>query len=204
MARLRTAWILGAGLVLVAAVVGGLVPVRAHITLATPALVLVLVVVAAAWVGGTRVAVAIAVVAALSFNVAFIRPYWTFKVAAWDNWIALWVFVAVVFAIGVLVAAQTEHRRAVEQREIELRALYENLAEARRPAPSARAGGWPALRPPAAPSPTICARRWRRSGRWSRTCATACLRRRRRGPSCSRPSATRPSGSTVWSPTSSA
>ena len=78
--------------------------------------------------GRHGVAVAIAVVAALSFNVAFIRPYWTFKVAAWDDWIALWVFVAVAFAIGVLVAAQTEHRRAVEQREIELRALYENLA----------------------------------------------------------------------------
>jgi len=103
--------------VLVAVVVAGLVPVRAHITLATPALVLVLVVVAAAWVGGSRVAVCVAVIAALSFNVAFIRPYWTLKVAVWDDWVALGVFVAVAVVIGVLVAAQGEQRRAAEQRE---------------------------------------------------------------------------------------
>ena len=129
MARLRTAWGgLGAGLVLVGAVVAALVPVRAHITRATPALVLVLVVVAAAWLGGPRVAVCVAVIAALAFNVAFIPPYWTLKVAVADDLVALGVFVAVAVVIGVLVASQTEHRRAAEQREVELRALYEDLA----------------------------------------------------------------------------
>jgi K+-sensing histidine kinase KdpD len=129
MARLRTAWGgLGAGLVLVVAVVAALVPVRSHITRATPALVLVLVVVAAAWLGGPRVAVCVAVIAALAFNVAFIPPYSTLKVAVWEDWIALGVFVAVAIVIGVLVAAQAEHRRAAEQREVELRALYEDLA----------------------------------------------------------------------------
>ena len=75
------------GVALTAVVVGALVPFRAHITRATPALVLVLVVVAAGVVGGVPAAVLTAVVAAAAFNLAFIVPYWTFKVAVWDDWV---------------------------------------------------------------------------------------------------------------------
>ena len=52
-----------------------LVPVRAHVTRATPALVLVLAVVAAGLVGGSLAAVVTAVVAAAAYNLVFIPPF---------------------------------------------------------------------------------------------------------------------------------
>jgi two-component system sensor histidine kinase KdpD len=104
-----------------------LVPVRAHVTRATPALVLVLAVVAAGVVGGSLAATVTAVVAAAAYNLVFIPPYWTLKVNVADDWVALGVFVAVALAMGLLVAGQAERRRAAEVREAELRALYDHL-----------------------------------------------------------------------------
>src|SRR5438067_9672613 len=104
-----------------------LVPVRAHVTRATPALVLVLAVVAAGLVGGSLGAAVTAVVAAAAYNLAFIPPFWTFKVNVADDWVALAVFLAVALVMGLLVAAQAERRRAAEQRESEIRSLYEDL-----------------------------------------------------------------------------
>ena len=115
------------GLALVAVIVAVLEPFSTHITRATPALVLVLAVVAAGLVGGARAAVVTAVVGATAFNLAFIPPHWTFKVKVWDDWVALGVFIGVALAIGVLTAAQADRRRAAEQREAEMRALYEQL-----------------------------------------------------------------------------
>jgi two-component system sensor histidine kinase KdpD len=104
-----------------------LVPVRAHVTRATPALVLVLAVVAAGVVGGSLAAAITALVAASAYNLAFIPPFWTFKVNVADDWVALGVFLAVALAMGLLVAGQAERRRAAEQREAELRSLYDHL-----------------------------------------------------------------------------
>src|SRR2546421_8260158 len=104
-----------------------LVPVRAHVTRATPALVLVLAVVVAGVVGGSVAAVGTAVVAAAAYTLVFIPPFWTFKVNVADDWVALAVFLAVALVIGLLVAGQAERRRAAEQREAELRALYDHL-----------------------------------------------------------------------------
>jgi two-component system sensor histidine kinase KdpD len=104
-----------------------LVPVRAHVTRATPALVLVLAVVAAGVVGGSLAAAVTALVAASAYNLAFIPPFWTFKVNVADDWVALGVFLAVALAMGLLVAGQAERRRAAEQREAELRSLYDHL-----------------------------------------------------------------------------
>lgn len=114
----------GVGLGLCLVVSTALVPVRGEITRATPALLLVLPVVATGVVGGRRSAVATAVVAAGAFNVAFIRPYWTLKVAVVDDAVALAVFVAVAATIGTLVAREAERRRDAEQRAEEMRALY--------------------------------------------------------------------------------
>src|SRR5438270_6095477 len=104
-----------------------LVPVRAHVTRATPALVLVLAVVAAGVVGGSLAAAVTALVGAAAYNLAFIPPFWTFKVNVADDWVALGVFLAVALAMGLLVAGQAERRRAAELREAELRALYDHL-----------------------------------------------------------------------------
>jgi two-component system sensor histidine kinase KdpD len=124
----RAPW-LGAGLgaALVVALSGALVPVRDNVTPASPALLLVLTVVVAGVVGGAASAVVTAVVAATAFNLVFVVPYWTLKVNAGEDWVALGVFLAVALVIGVLVAEQAERRRAAEAREADLRVLYEQM-----------------------------------------------------------------------------
>jgi two-component system sensor histidine kinase KdpD len=97
------------------------------VTRATPALVLVLAVVAAGLLGGGPAAVAVAVVAAAAYNLAFIPPVWTFKVNAGEDWVALAVFLIVALAVGLLIAGESDRRRAAEQREAELRDLYEQM-----------------------------------------------------------------------------
>jgi two-component system sensor histidine kinase KdpD len=116
---------LGTGLVV--ALSAALVPVREDVTRTPPALLLVLTVVTAGVVGGSMAAVGTAVVAATAYNLVFIVPYWTLKVNAGEDWVALGVFLAVALVIGVLVAEQAERRRAAEAREADLRGLYEEM-----------------------------------------------------------------------------
>lgn len=115
----------GLGLVIAAGVV--LVPARAHLTLATPALVLVVPVVVAAGIGGVRAALAVAGAAATAFNLAFLPPYWTFKVKAADDWTALAIFATVAALVGLLAAAEADRRRDAEQRAAELQEAYAQL-----------------------------------------------------------------------------
>ncbi|MBV8980573.1 MAG: DUF4118 domain-containing protein [Acidimicrobiia bacterium] len=116
---------LGSATLVVASV--ALLPVRTHVTRATPALALVLAVVAAGVVGGSIAATLIALLSAAAYNLVFIPPYWTYKVDVADDWVALVVFLVVAVAMGLLVAGQAERRRAAEAREAELRALYDHL-----------------------------------------------------------------------------
>jgi len=112
------------------AVLGALTPFRDDVSGTSPALLLVLAVVAAGVVGGAWAAVGTAVAAAAGFNLVFIRPYGAFKVDVWEDWVALGVFLAVALVVGVLMAAEADRRRAAEAREGEVRALYERLQEA--------------------------------------------------------------------------
>jgi two-component system sensor histidine kinase KdpD len=124
----RSPWLGGAaGAVLVGVTVAVLVPLRPDVSRATPALVLVPAVVAAGFLGGGRAAVMIAVVAAATYNLAFIPPVWTFKVDAGEDWVALVVFLTVALAVGLLIAAEADRRRSAEQREAELAALHEEV-----------------------------------------------------------------------------
>lgn len=102
-----------------------LVPVRSHVTVATPALVLVLPAVVAAIVGGRNVSLCVAVLAAGAFNLAFIPPYWRPAVAVVDDAVALGVFLSVALIVGTLVAEGAERRRAAEKRVEEANALNE-------------------------------------------------------------------------------
>ena len=115
---------IGTGLALTLAVAAALVPLRSGVSLATPAMLLVLPVVAAAIIGGRRAALATAVVAAGAFNIAFIKPYWTPKVAVVDEAVALLVFVLVAAAVGTFVAREADRRRFAEQQAEEARVLY--------------------------------------------------------------------------------
>jgi len=93
------------------------------VTAATPALVLVLPVVVAAFVGGRVASLGSAVVAAGAFNLAFIPPYWQPDIAVVDDAVALGVFLSVALTVGTLVAEVGERRRAAELRAEEAQAL---------------------------------------------------------------------------------
>jgi len=69
----------------------------------------------------------VAVAAALAYNLAFVPPVGTLKVDAGEDWVALAVFLAVAVAVGLLVAEEADRRRRAEQREAELRALYDEV-----------------------------------------------------------------------------
>lgn len=109
-------------------VTAALVPVRSHTSPATPALLLVGPVVAAAVSGGRRAALVAAAVAATAYNVAFIRPYWTAKVAIVEDGVALGVFVALAVVVGTLVAREEARRRTVAQATDEISTLHDRYA----------------------------------------------------------------------------
>jgi len=127
-----TGLLLGVALCVVAAT--ALVPFRAGVTVATPALVLVFPVVVAAIVGGRIASLATAVTAAATFNLGFIPPYWRPTVAVVDDAVALGVFLSVALVVGTLVGDGAVRRRAAEQRAEEAQALndrYEALVAER-------------------------------------------------------------------------
>jgi two-component system sensor histidine kinase KdpD len=119
--------IAGAGLAVVASAV--FVPIRHDVGQAGPALVLVLPVVAAGVLGGSAAALITALVSATAFNLVFIPPFWTFKINALADGIALAVFALVALAVGLLVSIEVERRRAAEQRAAEIQALYDRTEE---------------------------------------------------------------------------
>lgn len=101
-----------------------LVPFRADVTSATPALMLVLPCVLAALVGGRAAGLGVAAVAAGAFNVVFLEPHGTFKVDSVDDAIAFAVFAIVGFTVATLVARESERRRAADQRRVEVETLW--------------------------------------------------------------------------------
>lgn len=115
------------GVAIAAAVCAALFPFRGDMSAAGPALALVVPVVVAGLVGGGRAAVVLAVASALAFNVVFLRPYWTLKVDAVEDGIALAVFLLVAIVMGALVALEADRRRDAEQRAEEQAALVQEL-----------------------------------------------------------------------------
>jgi two-component system sensor histidine kinase KdpD len=108
------------GVVAVAMVTVGSVPLRGEFGRTIPALVLVVPIVIAGLAGGRWPALATAFSAAAAFNLAFIPPYWTPKIDAVDDGVALAVFALVAGAVGTLVAAGGERRQAAEDRAVDL------------------------------------------------------------------------------------
>jgi K+-sensing histidine kinase KdpD len=115
---------LGVGVGLVGAITAVLLPVRSHISRASPALALVIPVVVAGILGGRIAAVVTAVCGGGAFSLAFIPPVGTLRVAVSEDVVALVVFTLVAIAIGTLVAREAERRRAAEQRADQIEAMH--------------------------------------------------------------------------------
>jgi K+-sensing histidine kinase KdpD len=111
--------VFGVGLVVVV-----LVPFRDDLTRATPAVLLVVPVLAAAVVGGRGPAAATAVLAAAGFSVGFIPPIGSLRVDLPEDTVALGVFLVVAMVTGTLVAREADRRRDAEQRASEINQMY--------------------------------------------------------------------------------
>lgn len=109
----------------IAALCGAMLPLRAHLSVATPALVLVVPVVAGAALGGIRSGAVATVAGFAAYDLVFIPPYGTFSVGAAQNWAALGVYVVVVLLVGGLVASLQAARGHARRQELEARHLYD-------------------------------------------------------------------------------
>src|SRR5579875_853723 len=94
---LSARWLAGTLVALggISALSAAMVPVRAHITVATAALVLVVPVVAGVAVGGIVSGVVAVGAGFIAFDVLFIPPFGTLDVGAAENWTALGVYAVV-------------------------------------------------------------------------------------------------------------
>ena len=163
----------------------------------------------AALVGGRAVGLAVAVFAAGAFNLVFLEPFGTFKVASVDEAIAFVVFGLVALTVATLVAREGERRRAAVQRTTEVEALWrENEAmQAEQARLAAEKQALEASTCSAArccgPSHTTYERRWPPSERSSPISATESCTTPPHDRNCSSWSPTKPSVSTASSPISS-
>src|SRR5215211_5330296 len=113
------------GALLVAITTLAMIPLRDNMSLATPALVLVLPVVASGFAGGRVAALIVALGAALAYNLAFIPPYGSPNIDVVEDVTAVLVLGVVGLAVGTLVAREAERRRVAEQRAAALAVLNE-------------------------------------------------------------------------------
>jgi two-component system sensor histidine kinase KdpD len=109
------------GIVVLCAV---MVPLRPHLSIATPALVLVIPVVVGVAVGGFAGGVVAVLAGFLAYDLFFIPPYGTLSVGAAENWIALIVYAVVMLVVARVVSGLQVARAEARRREIDTRRLY--------------------------------------------------------------------------------
>jgi two-component system sensor histidine kinase KdpD len=114
------------------ALVGGLVPLRSSLNLATDVLLFLLLVVVIALVGGRGPALVSAVAASLALNFFFTRPFHTWTIDDPNNALALVVFVLVAALVSwaVDLAAQRTRQAAEAAGEVEVQASGNRLRTA--------------------------------------------------------------------------
>lgn len=117
------------GLALSGAIVLALLPLRDHLSPATPALALTVAVGASALVGGARAAVVVAVAAALLLDLLFLPPYGVVSILTLADTVAFVTFLLVAGTIGALVTREADRRREAEQREADVVTLNVQLQE---------------------------------------------------------------------------
>jgi two-component system, OmpR family, sensor histidine kinase KdpD len=121
----RTALGTAAMLVSLGALLALMLPFRAHLSIAIPALVFVLPAVVGVVVGGFLAGAIGAGAGFLVYDYFFLKPYNTLTVQSPQNWIALVVYVAVVLIVAQVVAQLTEAREEALGRTRESERLHE-------------------------------------------------------------------------------
>jgi two-component system, OmpR family, sensor histidine kinase KdpD len=113
------------GVLTVVALGAAMVPFRSHMSVATPALVLMVPVIVGVIVGGLGAGIASVAAGFLVFDFAFIPPYDTLTVGSVQNWVALGVYAAVTLLVGPLVARLKSARTEAQRSAAETRLLYD-------------------------------------------------------------------------------
>jgi len=101
-----------------------MVPLRDHLSVATPALVLVVPVVAGVVIGGFWSGAAAVVAGFMAYDFYFIPPYGTLAVGSAQHWVALVVYVVVMLLISALVVSLQRARAEAHRREEDTRRIY--------------------------------------------------------------------------------
>ena len=121
----RTLVGLAAALASMAVLTGAMLPMRASLSVATTALILVVPVVIGVVIGGFAAGVLSVVAGFLVYDYFFIKPYLTLWVGAPQNWVALGVYVAVMLPVARVVAGMNTARARELRQGRELRQLFE-------------------------------------------------------------------------------
>lgn len=114
-----------AGTALVGVAAGAMLPLRADLSVATTALVLVVPVVVGAATGGFPAGAWCSAAGFLVYDFVFIRPYYTLAVGSAQNWTALGVYAAVTVVVARVVARLDAARSVAQTRASELRRLFD-------------------------------------------------------------------------------
>jgi two-component system sensor histidine kinase KdpD len=102
-----------------------MLPLRAHLGVATPGLVLVVPVVAGVIAGGYRGGGLSVAAGFLVYDFVFVPPYYTLTVGAAQNWVALGVYVAVMLLVAQVVGHLDSARSEAQRRARETQRLFE-------------------------------------------------------------------------------
>jgi two-component system, OmpR family, sensor histidine kinase KdpD len=103
----------------------GMVPLRAHLSIATAALVFVLPVVAGVIIGGFRAGVASVAAGFLVYDFAFIPPYNRLSVASSQDWVALVVYTTTMLLVARVVGSLELSRSEAQRRTRDAQRLFE-------------------------------------------------------------------------------
>ncbi|HUC60291.1 MAG TPA: ATP-binding protein [Streptosporangiaceae bacterium] len=114
-----------AALLSMAVLTGAMLPIRAHLSVATTALVLVVPVVIGVVIGGFLAGVLSVIAGFLVYDFFFIKPYLTLYVGRSENWAALFVYVAVMLPVARVVAGLNAARAKERRQGTELRELFQ-------------------------------------------------------------------------------
>ncbi len=111
--------------VAVAVVAALLLPLRAHLSAATIALVLVVPVVVGVARGGFVAGLAATVCGFLVYDLVFVKPYYTLRVGAAEDWAALGVYLVVMVLVARVVAQVDRARSDAQARAAQVRRLFD-------------------------------------------------------------------------------
>ncbi len=113
------------GIVLTVGLGAAMLPMRSHLSIATPALVLVVPVVAAVIVAGFRAGLVTVGAGFLVYDYAFVPPYNRLSVANGQDWVALAVYAVVMLLVSRVVASLESARYEAESRTADAQRLFE-------------------------------------------------------------------------------